>query len=142
MSLHKLPVLDKRIRLASDHFQVSTENANSAQRHVRMIGTIIALTEMDSQTFQVHFPGLSSLHSIPLELYGLGPIHLLFGNRIYRIQLITLKAFYDHLHAHHSYQASKLDLSLLNLLAIRDKILLRAQGLPATPLSDLVLRSD
>ena len=142
MSLHKLPILNERIRLAADHFQASTEHANSVQRNAEMIGTLIAITKMDSKTFQVHFPGLSSLHSIPIKLYGLGPVHLLFGNLNYRIQLLTLKAFYDHLYAHHSNQASNLDLSLLTLLAIRDEILLRAQGLPATPLSDLVLRSD
>ena len=142
MSLHKLPVLNERIRLAADHFQASTEHATAAQRNVEMIDTLIAITEMDSETFQVHYPGLSSLHSVPIELYGLGPVHLLFGNLSYRNQLLTLKAFYDHLYDHHSNRASNLDLSLLTLLAIRDELLLRAKGLPATPLSDLVLRSD
>jgi hypothetical protein len=142
MSLYKLPMLNERIRLATDHFQASTEHANSAQRNVDMNGTLIGITQMDSKTFQVHFPGLSSLHSVPIALYGLGPVHLLFGNLNYRVQLLTLKAFYDHLYAFHSTRASNLDLSLLTLLALRNKVLLRAQGLPATPLSDLVLGSN
>ena len=107
-----------------------------------MLGTLNGITQMDSKKFQVHFPGLSSLHSVPVELYGLGPVHLLFGNLKYRVQLLTLKAFYDHLYAFHSTPAYNLDLSLLTLLALRDEVLLRDQGLPATPLSDLALGSD
>ena len=142
MSLYKLPLLNERIRFATDHFQASTEHANSAQRNVEMLGTLIRITQMDSKTFQVHFPELFSLHSVPVELYVLGPVHLLFGNLNYRVQLLTLKAFYDHLYAFHSTRASNLDLSLLTLLALHDEVFLRDQGLPATPLSDLALGSD
>ena len=142
MSLCKLPVLNERIRLTAEHFQASTEHAAAAQGNVEMIGTLIAITKMDSETFQFYYPGLSSLHSIPIELYGLGSVHLLYGNLGYRNQLLTLKAFYDPLHDYHSKKASSLDLSLLALLAIRDELLLRAQGNQDTPLSDLVIRSD
>ena len=108
--------------------------------------------------FQANYPRLSSLHSILLELYGLGSVPLVyvtnmniyldrflsdeFKNLCYWNQLLPLKAFYDHLRDYYSNRASSLDLSLLTLLAIRDELLLRAQTTQATPLADLVLSSD
>lgn len=76
MSLRKLPVINERVSLTAEHFQASTEHAAAAQENAEMIGNLIAFTEMNSEMFQVNYPRLSSLHSILIELYGLGSVPL------------------------------------------------------------------
>ena len=158
MSLRKLPVINERVRLIAEHFQASTEHAATAQENAEMIGNHVVITEVNSEMFQANYPKLSFLHSLLLELYGLGSVPLMyvtnmnmyldsflsdeFENLWYRNHLLPLKAFYDHLRDYHSNRASSVDLSLLTLLAIRDKLLLRAQTHHTTPLPDLVLSSD
>ena len=158
MSLRKLPVIEQRIRLTAELFQGSNEHAITAQANEELIGDLVVATEMSSEMFQANYPRLSSLHSTLIELYGLGFVPLAyvtnmsmyldrfildeFENLRYRSQLLDLEAFYDNLHAYHSIMASNLDISLITLLAIRDELLLRAQGNQATPLADLNLDSD
>ena len=153
MSLRKLPVINERVRLTAEHFQASTEHATAAQENAEMIGHLIVITKMNSEMFKANYPKLSSLHSILIELYGLGSVPLVyvtnmhmyldrflsdeFENLRYRNQLLTLKAFYDHLHDYHSNRASSLDLSLLTLLAIRDDSF--SEPRPTRPLPSLTL---
>ena len=158
MSLRKLPVIEQRVRLTAELFQASNEHADVAQENEEQIGDLVTITEIKSVMFQINHLRLSSLHSILIELYSLGFVPLAdvtnmsrywdrlileeFENRHYRNQLLTLAGFYDSLHDFHSTRASNLELSLLTLLAIRDKLLLRAQANQATPLADLQLGSD
>ena len=155
MVLHKLPVLEQRVRLADELFQAHIDQANVAQASEELVGDFVLITELHSELFQENFPRLSSLHSILLGLHGSGfvPLEYVtnlslyldnyilveFDNLRYRNQLLALEAVYDHLHDYHSTRAFNIELSLLTLMAIRNEVLLRAQGNQTTPLADLNL---
>ena len=155
MALRKLPVLDERVRLTAELLQASTEQAIVAQAHEELVGDLVLVTELNSEMFQANYPKLSSLHSILIDLYGSGFVPLAyvtnlsmyldnyilakFENLRYRNQLLALQAVYDNLHDYHSTRAFNIELSLLTLMAIRDEVLLRAQGNQTTPLADLTL---
>ena len=155
MALRKLPVLEQRVRLADELFQIHLDQAIAAQTSEELVGDLVLVTELNSQLFQINFPRLTSLHNILLDMHGSGFVPLAYVTNLsiyldnyilvkvenlrYRHQLIALEAVYDTPYDHHSTMASNIDLSLLTLLAIRDEVLLRAQGYPASPLADLNL---
>ena len=153
MSLRKKPVLEQRVRLAYELFQFHLDKASAAQTAEELLGDLVHATELNSQLFANNFHRLNSLYNLLLNLQNSGCIPLVYvdylfihlNNHVltemenvrYRQHLLPLEAAYDDLHNHHTTLASNTQLNLLTLLAVRDKILLRAQGHPATPLADV-----
>ena len=155
MALHKLPLLEQRIRLKDELLQVHTAQASAAQTSEELVGDLVHATELNSQLFENNFPKLTSLYNLLLDLHGSGCVPLAYVNHLfthldsyilievenlrYRQHLLPLEAEYDALHDHHSTLASDIKLNLLTLLSVRDEVLLRAQGHPPLPPADLNL---
>ena len=155
MSLRKKPVLDQRIKLASELHHYHLDKAKAAQAAEEFVGDLIHASELNSQIFIRNYHHLTSMYHFLLSLPTTDCLTLVYVDSLlihlhhyvlmetenvsYRQYLLTVEADYDDLHNLHADLASDTELRLLILLSFQDEILLRDQGRVATPLNDINL---
>ena len=153
MTLHKRPVVEQRINLASELQTHHQNQAKAAQAAEEFVGDLIHASEINTQAFIRTYHQLTSIYHSFLQLHATGNLppkhvdslilhlqhHITMEtkNTTNRQSLLAVEADYDDEYNFHADLASDLEVRLLVLLCFRDELLLRDQGCTATPLHDI-----